>query len=147
MLLGSKERYQQVFESHNGGIYWYSPGWIEHSLQPGKERFERVYQEYLEKYGEDNAQYLMEMEQGWMREYKHAIYVEWPEQPSEEYRRYTKECADFLNWECHYELGSSSLLREFLNGEWDESKFLIVPPGQTVQPSYHDDIIKVANAD
>ncbi len=143
LLLGSKERYQQIFDSHSGGIYWYSPGWIEHSLQPGKERYERAYQEYAEKYGEDNAQYLMDMEQGWMREYKHAIYVDWPEQPQEEYRRYTQECADYLNWECHVETGSSTLLRDFLAGNWDEERFLIVPPGKTVQASFDDGIIRV----
>ena len=36
MLLGSKERYREIFDGHDGGIYWYSPGWIEHSLQPGQ---------------------------------------------------------------------------------------------------------------
>ena len=64
LLLGSKEQYQSYFESHKG-IYWYSPGWIENSLQPGKERYEKTLKSYTEKYGEDNAEYLMRMEQNW----------------------------------------------------------------------------------
>ena len=39
LLLGSKERYQEYFDSHRG-VYWYSPGWIESGKQPGKERYE-----------------------------------------------------------------------------------------------------------
>jgi hypothetical protein len=76
LLLGSKERYQEYFNSRRG-IYWYSAGWIERTLQPGRERYEKVFNQYLEKYGEDNAQYLMEMEQNWFKEYKWAIYIDW----------------------------------------------------------------------
>jgi hypothetical protein len=34
LLLGSRTRYKDYFESHRG-TYWYSPGWIEHGHQPG----------------------------------------------------------------------------------------------------------------
>jgi hypothetical protein len=65
LLLGSKEAYKEYFDSHQG-VYWYSAGWIEHSLQPGRERREKTRAEYIERFGEDNAEYLMEMEQKWM---------------------------------------------------------------------------------
>jgi hypothetical protein len=141
-LLGSKERYREIFNSYSGGIYWYSPGWIEHSLQPGKERYEKVYQQYVEKYGEDNAQYLMDMEQGWMKEYKCAFYINWPELPRPHYEAYTKECAEFLNWEYRNEDGSSQLLKDFLDGRWDDGRFLIVQPGETVKPSFDLNVIR-----
>jgi hypothetical protein len=142
MLLGSKERYKKLFNSYNGGIYWYSPGWIEHSPMPGRERYESQYKEYAEKYGEDNAQYLMEMEQGWFREYKCALYVDWPEQRHPEYAEYTRECADYLKWEYREESGDSALLRDFLDGNWDDERFLVVKPGETVQPSFDEKIIR-----
>jgi hypothetical protein len=67
LLLGSKEKYREYFDSHRG-IYWYSSGWIGAGNPPGKERYEKTLDEYREKYGEDNAKYLMETEQKWMKE-------------------------------------------------------------------------------
>ena len=68
LLLGSKERYRTYFDAHPG-TYWYSPGWIETNDQPGRERYEKTLKEYREKYGEENAAFLMETEQKWMKEY------------------------------------------------------------------------------
>jgi hypothetical protein len=131
LLLGSKEKYQQYFESHRG-VYWYSPGWIETNDQPGKERYERLLREYSEKYGPENAQYLMETEQKWMIEYNWAAYVDWGLADSGKYKKYTKDCAKFFGW--HYDelKGDSSLMQELVDGNWNEKKFLIVKPGQKV---------------
>jgi hypothetical protein len=142
MLLGSRERYQSLFDSYSGGIYWYSPGWIENSIMPGRERYDIAYKEYSEKYGEDNAQYLMDMEQGWMKEYKCALYVDWPEQRRQEYADYTRSCAEFLNWEFRAEKGDSTLLKDMLEGNWDSERFLVVQPGETVHPSFDEKIIR-----
>ena len=142
MLLGSKERYKAIFDSYGGGIYWYSPGWIEHTLMPGRERYDRVYREYSEKYGEDNARYLMEMEQGWLSEYKCAIYVDWADQSRPDYADYARESAGFLKWAYRREDGDSSLMKDMLEGNWDEERFLVAQPGQPVQASFDDRIIR-----
>jgi hypothetical protein len=129
LLLGSKEKYLQYFNSHRG-VYWYSPGWIDTNAQPGKERFEKILAEYREKYGDDNAEYLMEMEQGWMKEYSTAAYVDWGLGDSESYRQYTKDCAEYLKWDYDQLEGDPSLMQRFLDGKWDdEGEFLIVKPG------------------
>ena len=96
LLLGSKEAYKTYFDSHKG-VYWYSAGWIEHSLQPGRERREQTFKKYVEQYGEDNAEYLMEMEEKWMKEYSNATYIDWGLPLSNQYRKYTRECAEYLN--------------------------------------------------
>lgn len=145
MLLGSKERYKEIFDRFSGGIYWYSPGWIEHTLMPGPERYETIYQQYSDKYGQDNAQYLMEMEQGWLKEYKCAIYVDWANKHRPDCEQYTQHCAEYLKWEYHREQGQDSLLKELLDGAWDESRFLVVKPGQVVQPSFDDNIIRTGS--
>ena len=56
LLLGSRERYRQYFDSHRG-VYWYSPGWIEAGDPPGRQRYERTLKEYEEKYGPEKAGY------------------------------------------------------------------------------------------
>jgi len=146
LLLGSKEKYQDMFRKHKGGIYWYSPGWIEHSIQPGKDRFDYIYNEYSKLYGEENAEYLMEMEQNWMKEYDNAIYIDWKDFfDTDEYIKYTKECADFLKWNFAKVDGSESLLFDMLEGNWDNDRFLVVEPGKKVKPTYLEDIIAVDN--
>jgi len=145
LLLGSKEKYQSMFKCHKGGIYWYSPGWIEHSIQPGKDRFDFILKEYTGKYGEENARYLMEMEQNWMKEYDNAIYIDWDEFETKDYIKYTKECAEFLGWNYDVVEGSECLLFDMLEGNWDNDRFLVVEPGNRIKPTYLDDIIAEEN--
>lgn len=131
LLLGSKERYRQYFDTHKG-IYWYSAGWIEHNVQPGRERYETTLRGYREKYGADNAQYLMEMEQNWMREYSWATFVDWGLPLSEQYRSFTRESAEYLHWNFDELKGDPGLMQSLVEGEWDDERFLIVPPGKKI---------------
>ncbi|MHC4911406.1 MAG: DUF1638 domain-containing protein [Planctomycetota bacterium] len=131
LLLGSKDKYQQYFDSHRG-VYWFSPGWIETGTQPGKERYENTLKEYIEKYGDDNARYLMELEQGWMNEYNWATYIDWGFPNSEQEKQYTRRCAEFLGWNYDRVKGDPSLTQRLLDGDWNDDEFLIVPPGQKI---------------
>lgn len=142
LLLGSKDRYQQYFDSHRG-VYWYSPGWIESGKQPSKERYESLLREYKQKYGEDNALYLMELEQKWIKEYDWATYVDWDLADSDEHKQYTKRCAEFLGW--HYDelKGDPGLMQRLVDGDWNDREFLIVGPGQKIAENLtSEDIIK-----
>ena len=141
LLLGSREKYNEYFNS-NPGTYWYSRGWIERSIQPGEERFKGLYAEYVQKYGEDNAEYLMETEQGWFKNYSKAVYINWQSLGNTEYyREYTKKCAQFLKWSYDEVEGSQSLLHKIMNGIFDDDEVLVVPPGKRVVPSNDKNII------
>lgn len=131
LLLGSKEEYQQYFDSHKG-VYWYSTGWIATDTQPGKERCEKTLSEYIQKYGSDNAEYLMEMEQNWMKEYNWATYIDWQLATSQQDRLYTKKCAEFMNWKYDEIKADQTLMQRFVDGDWNEDEFLIVKPGQKI---------------
>jgi hypothetical protein len=131
LLLGSKDKYKEYFDSHRG-VYWYSPGWIESGKQPSKERYEKLLEEYKEKYGEDNAQYLMEVEQSWIKEYSWATFIDWGLTDSSEYKNYTKRCAKFLHWKYEELRGSPDLMQKLIDGDWNEDEFLVVKPGQKI---------------
>ncbi len=132
LMLGSKEHYQDYFNKHRG-VYWYSAGWIDQTQQPGKTRYENAYEIYKEKYGEDNAEYLMEMEQNWFKEYSRATYIDWGLPGSETYRRFTKECAEYLGWDYDEISGDQTLMQRLADGEWDSEAFLVLKPGQKLQ--------------
>jgi hypothetical protein len=132
LLLGSKEKYQEYFDSHRG-VYWYSAGWIESGKQPSQERYELLLKQYKEKYGDDNAQYLMEVEQGWIRQYNWATYIDWGLGSSDQCRDYTKRCAEFLHWNYDELKGSPDLMQRFVDGRWDDREFLVVQPGRTIK--------------
>jgi len=131
LLLGSKEKYKEYFDSHRG-VYWYSPGWIESGKQPSKERYETLLEEYRRKYGDDNAQYLMEVEQTWMKEYNWAAYIDWGLVDSESFKKYAGACAEFLGWNYDELSGDPGLMQRMVDGEWNEDEFLVVKPGQKI---------------
>ncbi|MDP2984193.1 MAG: DUF1638 domain-containing protein [Candidatus Latescibacter sp.] len=143
-LLGSKERYREIAEK-SPGTYWYSPGWIETGFTPGKENYETMLRSYTEKYGEDNALYLMETEQGWLKNYSTAAYVNLGFCDYLGYREYTRECADWLG--LHYEEleGNPQLITNFLEGRWDPENFLIVEPGEQVAATHDEKVITTKN--
>jgi hypothetical protein len=138
LLLGSKEKYKEYFDSHRG-VYWYSSGWIETGAMPGRERYEKTLAEYERKYGEDNARYLMEQEQKWMTEYNWAVYIDWGFANSEKEKRFTKECAKFLGWKYDEIRGDSGLMQRLLDDQWSEPEFLVVKPGQVVEAAVDEE--------
>ena len=132
LLLGSKDRYQEYFDSHRG-VYWYSAGWIESGKQPSQERYDQLLRQYTQKYGEDNARYLMEVEQGWIGQYNWATFIDWGLGSSDQCRDYTKRCAEFLHWNYDELKGSPDLMQKLVDGRWDDGEFLVVKPGQTIR--------------
>jgi len=131
LLLGSREKYQDYFNSHRG-VYWYSAGWIETGTQPSKERCEQTRKAYTEKYGKDNAEYLMQAEQSWIKEYEWATYVDWGLANSEDDKEYTKRCAKILGWKYDELKGDPALMQKLVDGDWGDAEFLVVQPGQKI---------------
>jgi hypothetical protein len=145
LLLGDKDRYQQYVARHPG-TYWYSPGWIQHHLPPGPERYDRMYQEYCEKYGEDNAAFLMDTERQWHANYNRATFVDVGIGTQPEHLEFTRQCAEWLGWEYDRQHGDASLLQELVQGPWDASRFVTVPPGQTVRMTGDERVLECDGA-
>ena len=139
LFLGSRERYDEEF-SKNPGTYWYNPSWIENANVPSAENAEDIIAGYAERYGEENAEFLYETEM--LHNYSRCAYINWPELPCPKYEKFTEDAAEYLGWEYSLVNGSSALMKDFLDGSWDD-RFLIVHPGETVAADYDgDEVIK-----
>ncbi len=77
LFLGSRERYNEQFTACPG-TYWYALDYTERrdgrgttlSLGSGTEAdLSAVYDEYVQKYGQDNADYLMKVMGAWQKSY------------------------------------------------------------------------------
>lgn len=145
VLLGSKERYAEYVSNHPG-TYWYSPGWNKHHTPPGPDRYNKLYAEYAEKFGQDNAEFLMESEQHWFETYDRATYVDLTVGATDEDLSYTRQCADWLEWKFDHQRGDPQLLIDLLSGEWDEQRFLVLEAGQTLKVTADERVIEAADA-
>ncbi len=141
LMLGSAGRYLKHFNDFPG-TYWFSSGWMETCLMPGKKRYEATFKHYLEKYGEDNAKYLMEVQEEWYTKYSNATFINQPEFPlMQEKRAEVKQNAGFLRWTYRELDGDLSLIQRILDGQWNEQEVLVVPPN-SVTESAIDGLLK-----
>jgi len=137
ILLGSAKAYEEHFNA-NPGTYYYSPGWVEW----GKDAVERApiqgfglgrsFEEYVEKYGEDNGRYLWELEQSWAQRYSRAAYIDIGLPDAEGWQERAKELASSKGLKFERIAGSLRLLQNLLTGPWPEEEFLTVPPGASI---------------
>ncbi len=140
LLLGAKERYAQYVAQHPG-TYWYSPGWNRHHVPPGKDRYDRLLAEYRAKFSAEDAEFLMETEQAWFNNYNLATYVDIGVTPIEHDLAYTQECATWLKWSFDHVRGDPQLLQDLLDGPWDDARFLVLQPGESLKMTADDQII------
>ena len=149
-FLGSRARYDEEFGAHPG-TYYYSPGWIERKAGELQQGFieeshagkqERLYQEYVEKYGEDNARFLMEQQAQWTANYDRAAFINMSVGDIEEYRRFTRQLAKSKGWNYVELEGETSLIDRLASGDWQGDDFLVVPPGHTILESFDALILK-----
>jgi hypothetical protein len=142
LLLGSKERYAQYVAAHPG-TYWYSPGWNRHHIPPGPQRHALLRAEYVEKYGEDNADFLMDAEQHWFSSYNRATYIHLGVANTPEDVNFTRDCARWLRWEFDCQAGDTALLRALLNGDWDDDRFVVLQPGEAFALCADENVLTV----
>lgn len=140
LMLGSAKRYRQIFDECSGGVYWYSSGWIESCPMPCKKNEKLKKQQFIEKYGLDNGAYLSDIEREKLRQYKRAAYIDNGFKTGEN-AGFAKNAADYYGWEYKKYAGNDSLLRDFLNGKWDNERFLVIPPCSSASPSYDEKIM------
>ncbi len=154
LFLGSRQRYNEQFQNHSG-TYWYTLDYMERddgsssslALGSGTDTEAKdVYDEYVEKYGEDNADYLMEVMGAWQTHYKRAAYIDFGVGDGTAVEAQAQAAATRRNWAFDRITGDLVLVRRLLAGDWDMD-FLVVQPGQKLVMTYDNDIIGCVLAD
>jgi hypothetical protein len=141
LLLGSADRYRKIFDECSGGVYWYSCGWIENCPMPCQKTEQMNFERYKEKYGADNASYLVGSDNMTLRSYHRAAFIDTGVK-TRECAEITREAAEYYGWEYKQYQGSQKLLTDFLGGNWDNERFLKLPPRCFASPSYDGAIVK-----
>ena len=154
-FLGSKERYQRCF-TERPGTYYFTSGWLECRTRRGElslsgrgsfmpaqtaAGMEASYQEWVTRFGEEQAKYLSEVMTEWSQHYTHGSLIDYdfsrPLKLADEVRRICTE----KGWQFEDLPGDLGLLQRWLDGEWSEAEFLVAQPGQKIVPSYNEGII------
>jgi hypothetical protein len=153
-FLGSKQRYAEEFEQRPG-TYYYTTGWLEYPERRG-ERLEQMtksglgdswrqmkeFQKLVEKYGEANARYLMEVMGDWETKYNRGAFIEFDFSRHLGLHEKARDICNKRGWEFELLEGRLGLLQNWLDGAWDDEHFLIVEPGYEVAADYRGNIVK-----
>jgi hypothetical protein len=150
-FLGSKERYRTEFDEHPG-TYYYTEGWlsvkkpddqIAHSSSASGIGVSGTYEELVEKYGQDNAQYLWEVANGWVKHYTHGTYIGLPGADHDRWREQVHAICERNGWRYRELDGDPGLLQRWVDGPWDSPEFLMVPPGRRIVPTFDNEILTI----
>ena len=157
-FLGSRERYAAEFEAHPG-TYYFTSGWLEYPERRGEQpelaqksgfgdtyRLMRDYQKLVEKYGEDNARYLLEVMGKWEERYTHGALIDFDFLRHLGLQERVAEICRQKGWEFLRLEGRLELLQNWLDGRWNDQDFLRVKPGEAIAADYRGQIIRAVAA-
>jgi len=103
----------------------------------------KSYQELVEQYGEDNANYVMEILGNWTQNYTHGLLIDFDFTRHLNLREQVREICRQHGWEYDELEGDMSLLQRLLDGDWDDEDFLVVNPGEIIRATYDERVIDV----
>lgn len=115
---------------------WYSDNAV-NILSPGQGK---DYAELVEKYGEENAQYIWEtLNAGTSIDY--LTYIDLPGIADNGIREAFIKHAAETGKSTRFLEGSTRLIEKLIAGDWEDEEFLLVPPGAEIKPIYDHDRI------
>lgn len=146
LYLGSAAEYHREHEAE-AGTYWFSQGFlhrtdrergleglgagIELGIDGEGRTLEEIRQSFIDDYGEDNAEYLIEtLLESWKKNYTRAVYFDWEhntDRPGD--LEYVENYARDNGWKLQVRPANFRMLEAFLSGDWSK-EFEVVEPGK-----------------
>ena len=105
------------------------------------------YEDLVAKYGEDNARFLYEQFGNMLRNYSGLTFIEMGIEPDDRFERPHREEAARRGWQFEKLAGDMRLIQGLVDGPWDDDRFLVVPPGSRIAPSFDEKVIKAVRDD
>jgi hypothetical protein len=149
LFLGGRERYKDQFEN-KPGTYWYALDYLQRNdgsatvLSLGASEvatdLQATYASYVEKYGQDNADYLMGIMGAWQQHYQRAVYVDMNIGDGSVVEKQAQDDAMNRGWTFEKIQGDSALVKRLLYGEWEQD-FLVLNPGEKLRMTFDERII------
>ena len=140
MLLGSSQCYLAQLEAQPG-TYFQSAGWLENSPASGDVRRQNftfgpnsnvTREQLVEKYGAENADYLLEQFANFTKHYERLAYIATPVPQSAQWEQSAKAMAGNRGWKFERLQGDLGWLQRLLNADWNDREFLKLKPGERV---------------
>ena len=145
LFLGSRLRFQEMYASNPSqpfsalGYMERGDGYINNPALRQIFGLDRTYEDYVSQYGEDNAKFIIETLHPTFRfeDYEQRVlYIQIPETTQQGVRDYFRQKAVKDGKEFVEVTGHIGLIRNLLNGTWNEADYLVVPPGHTIEGVY-----------
>jgi len=112
--------------------FWASAGWLKYSMIPFFDEREARYQDYLTRFDEDAAEYLMEIEDARLSSYTSVCLIRWQGVSTEEVEEGAHRFADFHKLAYRECEGNPSYVQALLDGGSDPEYFFHILPGMSL---------------
>ncbi len=154
LFLGSARAYAEQF-ARNPGTFYFTTGWFKHKAHPERTRlaaarkfapeFHPHFGEFRDRYGEQNARYIVEFLESWRRNYRRAALIDHGFATAE-HEQTTRAVAEAAGWDYERLEGSLALLQGLADGHWDEERFIVAPPGYVLVATNDERILEAVPA-
>jgi hypothetical protein len=151
IFLGGRKEFLKYF-GQTPSAEWYTACYYERlgcwyrdypllNLAPGGS--EETHEGLVEKYGEENARYIMETMNA-ASAVDFLTYIELPGLDDSDTREAFIRHAEKIGKKPRFIKGSTRLIDKMLSGEWNEEEFLIIRPGEEIMPVYDHDRVMLS---
>lgn len=149
LFLGSKKKFMDNFKD-NLSAEWSSAGYMERGGSYLRETdtgkllgLDKSYQEYVEQYGEENAAFIWETLYPDVKQ-NNLFYIDIKELSYLGYKEKMINYAKEQNKEITIIDGDMRLIKDLIDGNWNDDEFLYVPANRRVRAIYdHEAIVDI----
>lgn len=149
VCLGSRKRFEEEFRDSpstpfsSSGYLERGGSYMRETTLEGVTGMRDTYHEYVEKYGEENARYIMEAMNVSGGDHR-LVYIDVPEFSHLGYAELCRKRAEADGREFVLLPGDIRLIRMLTAGEWNDEEFQVIPPGRTIVATWDWDRIIAA---